>query len=130
MQRLRQNNWNLGDGHLTSVTTNHAETTRDQTYSKLPSPDSQEASTKSPSHSGSSIPYPFESQSSLKNENASRGTRCSIVEIVLRLTRWPAKGMSLVGRIIDKLHLSKRHLSKRHLPGHVKGEVDQIIHSR
>ena len=114
-----------GDWHLKSVTTNPAETTRGQKTNELPSPDCPEASTISPIHSGSSIPYPFESQSFVKNENAGQGTRCSISEMVLRLTKWPAKRMSLVSRIIDKLHLSQSHL-----PGHVKGEVDQIIHSR
>ena len=125
MQRLPENNPNLGDWHPSPVTTNHAETARDQTNNELPSPDSPEASTTSPSCGGSSIPYPFESQSFLKNENADQGTRYGITKIVLRLTRWPARGMSLVRRIIHKLRLSQSHL-----PGHVKGEVDQIIHSR
>lgn len=107
MQRPSGNNRNLGDWYLNSGTTKHAETTRDQTNNELPSPNSPEASTTSLSHSGSSIPYPFESQSFLRNENAGQ-----------------AKGMSLVGRIIDKLNLSQSYL-----PGHVKGEVDQIIHS-
>ena len=125
MQGLPENNRNLGDWHLKSVTTNHAETTRDQTNNELPIPDSQEASTTSPSHSSSSISYPFESQSFVRNENAGQGTRCSITDIVLRLTGWPARGMSLLSRIIHNLHLSQSHL-----PGHVKGEVDQIVHSR
>ena len=125
MQRLPEDHWNLGDGHLKSVTTNHSERTRDHTNNELPSPDSPEASTTSPSHNGTNIPYPFESQSFVKNESAGQGTRCSITEIVVRLTRWPAKGMSMISRIIDKLRLSRSHL-----PGHVKGEVDQIIHSR
>ena len=41
------------------------------------------------------------------------------------MTQHSARRKSLIGRIIDKLHLSKSYL-----PGHVKGEVDQIIHSR
>ena len=125
MQRLPEDSQNLGDWRLKPVTTNHAETTRGQTNNEPPSPNSPEASTMSPSHIGSSVPYPFESQSFARNDDARKGTRCSITEIVPRLTRWPAKGMSLVSRIIDKLHLSQSHL-----PGHVKGEIDQIIHSR
>ena len=125
MQRLSEYDPNLGDWHLKSVPINHAETTRDQTDDESPSPHSPRASTTPPSHSGSSIPCSFQSQSFVRNENAGRGTRCSITEILLSLTRWPARGMSLVSRIIDKLHLFQSHL-----PGHVKGEVDQIIHSR
>lgn len=41
------------------------------------------------------------------------------------MTQRSARRKSLIGRIIDKLHLSKSYL-----PGHIKGEVDQIIHSR
>lgn len=36
-----------------------------------PSPNSQEASIRSPSRSDSSLPYRFDSQSSLENENGS-----------------------------------------------------------
>ena len=127
MQRLSENNQNLGDWHLKPEPINHddSETTRYQTNNELPNPDSPGASTTSPSHSGSRISYLFESQSFVRNENAGRGTRCSITEILLSVTRWPAREMSLVSRIIDKLHLFQSHL-----PGHVKGEVDQIIHSR
>lgn len=100
----RQENCIAGDGDLQSLTRNQTETGRDQINNE---PNSQEASIKSPSRSGSSVPCPFDSQSSLENEDGSHARR-----------------KSLIGRIIDKLHLSKSYL-----PGHIKGEVDQIIHS-
>lgn len=41
------------------------------------------------------------------------------------MTSWLARRKGAIRRIIDKLHLSKSYL-----PGHAKGDVDQIIHSR
>ena len=111
---------------LQSLTTTQATTGCDQVNNKPPSPNSQEASSKSPRRSGSSVPRPFDSQSSLENENGSHGTcRITLETNVKELTRWIARRKTLIRRIIDKLHLSKSYL-----PGHVKGEVDQIIHSR
>ncbi|KAF6237537.1 hypothetical protein HO173_004427 [Letharia columbiana] len=101
MPALRQANWNVSDGDLQSSTTNYAQAGRDQVYENPSSP------TESPRHSVSSLPYPFDSQSSLENDNGSHAWR-----------------RSLIARIIDTFQLSKSYL-----PGHVKGDVDQIIHS-
>ncbi len=111
---------------LQSLTTKHAETGCDQVSHEPPSPNSQEAPTGTPSRSGSSVPYPFESQSSLENENGSHGTYHYTLEThVKQLTRWLARRKSLISRIVEMLHLSKSYL-----PDHVKGEVNQIIPSR
>lgn len=96
----------LGDGDP-SFPANQTKVELGQVNNEPASPKSQEASIESPSGIGSSTPFPFDSQSSLENEDGSR-----------------ARGKSLVGRIIERLHLHKSYL-----PGHVKGEVDQIIHS-
>ena len=111
---------------LQSLTTIQAETGCDEVNNEPPSQNSQEASTRSPSRSRSSVPNPFDSQSSLENENGSHSMYRNTLETnVKELTRWVARRKSLIRRIIDKLHLSKSYL-----PGHVKGEIDQIIHSR
>lgn len=125
MPGQRQENRNEGDGDLQSLTIEEADRRRDKVNSEPPSPNSPQASTKSPSLSGSSVPYPFDSQSSLENESGSRGMYRNVVETLAELTRCLARRKSLLDRIIEKLHLSKSYL-----PGHVKGEVDQIIHSR
>ncbi|KAL9075474.1 MAG: hypothetical protein Q9161_001546 [Pseudevernia consocians] len=102
-----QENWNVGHGDLQSLATNQAETGRDHVSDEPPSPNRQVASIKYPSHSGSSLPYPFDSQPSLNNGNGSH-----------------ARKTTLVRRIIEKFHVLESHL-----PGYIKGEVDQIIPS-
>ena len=73
---------------LRSLTTKHAETGCDQVNHEPPSPNSQDASIRSPSRSGSSVPYPFDSQSSLENENGSHRMYHNTVEThVKQLTR-------------------------------------------
>lgn len=71
MSRLRQGNLNAGDSDLRPLTTNPAEMGHDQVNNEPPSPNSQEASRDLPSPSGSSIPYPFDSPSSLEHESGS-----------------------------------------------------------
>lgn len=125
MPRQRQEHWKESDGDAQSLTIEEADKDRAKANNEPPSPNSREASTNSPSLSGSSVPYPFDSQSSLENESGSRGMYHDKVDTLPELTRCLARRKSLFERIIEKLHLSKNYL-----PGHVKGEVDQIIHSR
>lgn len=125
MPRQRQENWKESDGDVQSLTIEEADRDCDKVNNEPPSPNSQEASTESRSLSGSSVPYPFDSQSSLENESGSHGMYHNKVDTLPELTRRLARRKSLLERIIEKLHLSKSYL-----PGHVKGEVDQIIHSR
>lgn len=73
MHKIRQENRNAGDGDLQSFTANQAEIGRDKVNNETSSPNSQEASIDCPSGIGSSIPYPFDSQSSLENDNGSHG---------------------------------------------------------
>lgn len=78
MPALRQANWNVSDGDLQSSTTNYAQAGRDQVYENPSSP------TESPRHSVSSLPYPFDSQSSLENDNGSHGMYRTEVETMSR----------------------------------------------
>ena len=82
MQGSRQENCNVGDGDLQSVTRNQKEIGRDQINNQPPSSNSREASLKSPSRSDSSIPYPFDSQSSLENEDGNHGMLGNTIEIM------------------------------------------------
>ena len=84
MQRPRQEARDVGDGDLPTLT-NQVEPDRDQGNGEPPAPTGQDGSINSSSHqsrNGSSIPYPFDSQSSLENEDGSHGTYRSKIESI------------------------------------------------
>lgn len=84
MPSLRQDHRNVDDGDLQSLKTNGNETRRHQANNEPPNTNIQQASMKSPSSSDSSVPYPFDSQSSLENEEVSHGVYCNTVETMSR----------------------------------------------
>ena len=79
MLRPRQEASTAGDGHLPTLP-NHIGNGRQQDNHDEPqSTNYQEASIKFSSGSGSSLPYPFDSQSSLENENGGLGMHHNII---------------------------------------------------
>lgn len=84
MPAPRQANCNVSDGDLQGSALNHAQAGGDQVYENLSRPNSQEASTESPSPSVSSLPYPFDSLSSLENDNGSHGMYRNEIETMSR----------------------------------------------
>lgn len=88
-------------------------------------PDNENTSTRTSRRSNSALPFPFDSESSLDQENGSNGAHeICVGEVFAKLIGMAAKHASLGSRIQKALGLSKKYP-----PGFTKGLVDQIIRS-
>ena len=73
MLRPRQEASAVGDGHPPTLSNGIEKGPQQDNHNEPQSTNYQEASIKSSSGSGSSLPYPFDSQSSLENEDGGLG---------------------------------------------------------